>query len=166
MARKRKYPRNFAAIPFNAGVALGTLNQDTVEADSLTPTLGRNLFVTSVKALWAIRGLTATEGPIMVGVAHGDLTDTEILEQLQAEQSDPSDIIQAEKARRPVRKAGVFPGLSSNEALNDGKPIKVKCMFPIDDADNIKAWAMNLGSGQLTTGCVLQINGTVFGRWL
>ena len=111
----RKNRRNFVAIPFQTKINVGTPNNgDVVSVAAFT--LGEDLFHISVEGSWTRIGGTAGEGPILVGYAHGDLTDIEIGEALDASLSDPDDIIAKEKSRRPVRRAGNFHGEGETSA--------------------------------------------------
>ncbi len=169
MPKKKQHSRrkNFQAIPFNVQQGLLTLADETVLLQALlSAAVARGLFLISIDATWAIRGLTAGEGPINVGYAHDDLSVTEVNEALNAELSDPSDIIQRERARRPVRRAGVFHGLATNEVINNGAPFRTTLKFTIDDGHNIAIFALNRSGAALTTGAVIEIEGTIYGRWI
>lgn len=170
MARRRRgtrrRKRNFVAIPFSATITLGTLGSTIVVAeDALGAALGEDIYMISVKANYTLLGHTATEGPIHVGFAHDDLSVTEIGEALDAELTDPDDIIQRERARRPVRRVGSFPCLSTNEALNDGVEVKTPLKFSVGDGHNLSCWARSYHASNLTTGSKVKIDGTIFGRW-
>ncbi len=107
--RKRKRDRNFVAIPYTAQLALSTLGDGTVLASgTFSANFGEDIFIVSIDGNWAIAVLTAGEVPIEVGYAHSDLSVSEIKEALEAELTDPDDIIAKEHARRPVRRAGQF----------------------------------------------------------
>ncbi len=164
--RKRSRGKNFVAIPFSAAITLGTLGVGTViNAGMLGASLGEDLFCISVDINWALRGFTAAEGPISVGVAHSDYSVGEIGENLDAELTDPDDKIQQERARRLVRRSGMFPGLASNEVLNQGTPLRTTMKFSVGDTFNPSIWARNLGPSALTTGAIVQLDGTLYGRW-
>ncbi len=164
MARKKR-SRGFQPIQFDEQVALATLADDTVLSDPLF-TFGEDMFLISVDAIWQLRNLTAGEGPIIVGWSHGDLSVAEILEALEANLTDPDDIIAKERSRRPVRKAGAFDGLGGDLVLNDGKPIRTKLRFSVGDAHALRFWALNRSATtNLTTGSVLRVSGTLYGRW-
>ncbi len=166
MARKRSSRgRNFVAIPFQTALTLGTLADLTAFITSTVSGFGEDIYVLSVDALWALHTHTAGEGPISVGLAHGDLTVTEIKENLQAEMTDPDDIIAKERSRRPVRKSGIFSGLNTEEALANGEQIRTKVKFSVGDGHNLNAWAFNQSGAALTTGTVIQVIGTIYGRW-
>jgi len=128
-------------------------------------TLGEDLFIISIDGWWAIRGMTAAEGPIIVGYNHGDLTDAEIAEFLSVNVTDPDDIIANERRRRPVRKAGQFGVISPNEVLNHGEPLRTPMKFSIGDGHTFDIWARNESGGTLTTGGVVEIHGNIYGRW-
>lgn len=143
-----------------------TAADEAIVKNALTGSnFGEDFFVVSVIASWAERGGTVGEGPITVGVAHGDLTETEIAEWSVAELTDPDDIIQKERSRRPARKVGAFPGLAANEVLNHGDQIRTGVKFSIGDGHAIVAWAANRSGAPLTTGMVIDINGVIYGRW-
>ncbi len=163
--KRRRKSRNFVAIPFDQQLALATLNDNIVLSASTIGVLTEDLFVISVDATWSLRGHTATEGPIEVGFAHGDLTDTEIAEALDASVLDPSDIIAGERARRPVRRSGKFSGLSTEEVLANGEQIRTKCKFTIGSGKNFDLWASNRSGANLTTGTIVEVQGTIYGRW-
>lgn len=170
MARKRrsyrrKRSRNFVAIPFNTSVSIASLADDTVvKGNLLGSNFGEDFYVLSVDATW-VRKATSGEGPIQVGLAHGDLTVSEIKENLQAELTDPDDIIAKEHARRPVRTAGGFSGLDANEKLNNGNPIRSKCKFSVGNDHNLAAWAYNVSGAGLAAGGAIDVFGTIYGRW-
>ncbi len=163
--RRAKRSRNFVAIPFDQEILLGTLADQTVVKSTTTPVLGEDLYIISVDGTWTLKGATATEGAIAVGLAHGDLSVAEILEALTAELTDPDDIIQKERARRPVRKVGAFPVLSSNEALKHGDEIRTKVKFSVGDGHTLDMYAFNKSGATLTTGAAVQCSGVIYGRW-
>ncbi len=171
MAKKKPYRRrrnrNFVAIPFSTRLPLSTLADGTVlKGDVLGSDLGEDLYIVSIDAQIAIRGATAGEGPILVGFAHDDLSVAEINEALEAELTDPDDIIAKERARRPVRKTGLFSVINANEVLNDGKAVRTKCRWSEGDGNHrIALWARNQSGATLSTGAILEWFGTVYGRW-
>ncbi len=168
MARKRRTRRGrFQAIPFNAELALATLANDTLlKISMLGGTFVEDFYCISVDALWSIKDLTAGEVPIEVGFNHGDLIATEVVEALDANLLDPSDIIQRERARRPVRRVGKFTdGAKTDMEIGDGVLIRTPLKFMVNDGHAIQAWAINRTGATLTTGALLNISGTLYGRW-
>ena len=163
--RRRGRRKGFVAIPFEVVHTLGSLADVTVGTFDVLGTFARNIYLISADAVITMREHTPGEGPIVYGFAAGDLTSSEILEKLQAELTDPSDIIQMERSRRPVRQTGVFPGLSSEEALNDGRNTRTRLKFGITNGKTLDVWAYNRSGNALTTGTVINVLGTLYGRW-
>ncbi len=164
MARKRRNRnRNFVAIPFQVELAVTNLNAGSVvEAGILTTT--EDLFVISIDAMASLEAHTPGEGPIEWGYGHQDLTATEMSEALSAEQLTPEDIIANERGRRPVRRGGTFTGLNTAEVLNDGKTIRTKFRRAVGER-GLSVYALNLDSNTLTAGSLINLNGTIYGRW-
>ncbi len=125
----------------------------------------RGFYAVGCSLYWVIRDLTPGEGPIEVGVDHNDLSVGESAEALDAEVVSPSNIIERERASRPVRRSGVFFGLAESEVLNNGKPIRTKMMFSLDPGFNARAWARNKSGAALTTGAIITVTGKMWGRW-
>ena len=164
--KRQRGGRNFVAIPFSASVALLTLADNTAVVAGLTAVLGEDLYVISVDGLWALRGAAGGEGPVYVGYAHGDLTVTEVKEALEAEVTDPDDLIARERARRPVRRSGIFPVLgSAPEVLKHGEAVRTPCKFSVGNDHALNLYAMNVSGATLTTGQIVECHGTIFGRW-
>ncbi len=158
--------RGFVAIPFSTSVPLLTLADNVlVVASLLASAFGEDIFVISVDASWALRSNTINEGPLEVGYAHGDLSISEVQENLVAELTDPDDIIQRERARRPVRRVGMFSGQSIDQSLNDGVKLRTKIKFSISDGLFLNFWVKNLNGASLTTGAVVELHGNLYGRW-
>lgn len=128
-------------------------------------TFGEDFYWISATGSWSIRDLTAGEGPIAVGINHGDLTVAEIAEALDADLSDPDDIIAKERSRRPVRKTGQFSGIGEAEVLNNGIKVTTPARFSVGDTHTPDFWARNLSGGSLTTGAVVAFDGILTGRW-
>ncbi len=162
---RRRKNRYFVAIPFENTLALTTLAQDTVLTDPAIASLEEDLWIHRIDCQWAIQGATAGEGPITVGFAHGDLSVAEIGEAINAAPTGPSDIIQNERARRPVRKSGRFDLAAASESLNDGKAIRTTGKMLISNGVAFNMWARNRGPGTLTTGASIKYGGVVYGTW-
>ncbi len=119
----------------------------------------------SADCLWAIRDLTAGEGPLQVGLAHSDYTASEIKEALEAGASfDPGDKVEQEQARRLVRRSGQFAGQVPQEIINDGRPKRTKLGFMVSQGFNLNLWVKNKSGATLTTGAVVEISGTLYVR--
>ncbi len=145
-------------------LALGTLAAATVLSGNLW-TESSDFYVVSAELYVGLRGHTGNEGPILVGLAHGDLTDAEIEESIEAVTSAQlSDRIQRERATRPVRDIGMFPGNAADEMINDGNPVKTPIRWMNRQGDDMKAWAFNSDGSALTTGTVFNLEGKIFVR--
>ncbi len=163
----RSRRRGFQAIQFETTLTLSTLTDNTViSASMLGAELSEDYFWIGLDASWSLFGGTVGEGPIQVGVAHNDLSVTEIAEALTVEITDPSDIIARERSRRPVRKVGAFPGLATNETINDGDQIRTRTKFMLGDGHGPAVYAVNRSNATLTGGQVVEVEGTLFGRWV
>lgn len=162
----RSRRRNFVAIPFASSITVGALNDNVAVLGPLTTAnFGEDIYILSVDATWSMRGHTAAEGNFEIGFSHGDLTVGEVEEALSAEVINPDDIIAKERARRPVRRAGRFLGVVATEVLFDGALRRTKCKFSIGDGFVLNAWAVNRSGAQFTTGTIVDISGTIYGRW-
>ncbi len=154
------------AIPFSTEIAVGTPADNAATlVDMLSADLGEDLFCISMDCNYAQRGGTALDGPFQIAVAHGDLTAAEIVEALDAELTDPDDIIQKERARRPVRRVGMFPVAASNEVMNAGHEVHTTLRFSVGDGHNLSFAAVNRTGGAITTGMIIEITGVLYGRW-
>ena len=140
-------------------VPLGTLVTKTAVVASFDEVVDDATLVSSIVGKWAIEGLTAGEGPIEVGVAHGDYTLAEIEEYLENTGSwNESDKVQSrEVARRLVRSVGILS--SDEDMINDGKPVKTKLNWLLNEGQTLDLWAYNISTGQLTTGAIVHLTG-------
>lgn len=146
-------------------ITLGTLGSQTVIAEDLAPAGAEAYRLVTARMTWVLSGPTADEGPVTVGYAHSDYTVTEIKECIEAQASiDRGDKIAMEKANRLVRIVGSFWLKGDAEALNDGMPIKTKLNWRIDTGDTCKVFAYNESGSALTTGCLVNTQGTVWIR--
>lgn len=169
MAAKRRVSRNnrnkaFQVLQVDIGMVLSTLADNTALALAMTA-LADDFWFVSGDLTWVLRGGSAGEGPIHVGIANGDLSVAEIKEAITASPVSRSDIVEREEAGRPVRKVGSFPGLSTNEALNDGKPIRTKISMYLAEEKELVAYAFNSSGGALTGGQVIEVYGSLYGVW-
>ncbi len=144
------------------GLALSTLATSTLLSGSMS-VVNERTYAASAWLQWSIRGLTAGEGPIRVGLAHGDYSDAEIEAVLEATDSwNEGNLVAQEVARRKVREVGVFSGESTDEVLNDGKPIKTALRWILLQGQTLKVWAYNASGATLTTGAVVGAAGHVW----
>ncbi len=165
--RRRLSPETYRKVRFQKQLSLVTLAASTLLSGSVMSSASNKVRIASVEInfLWddatGFRDANA-DGPLLVGVAHGDYTDAEIeqcVESLAA--LDFDDTIQAEHSQRRVRVIGsVSP---KHEMLpNSGGLKKVKLNWTIGEGTNLKFWAYNLSQGvALTTGSGLHASGNV-----
>lgn len=164
--RRRKRRSGFQAIPFQGNLVLGNLGAGSmVKANLLGTDFGEDYFCISMDLLMHLETNTAGDGPLKMGIAHEDLTVSEIAEAITAEMTDPDDIIAKERARRPVRTVSVFSGFAATETINDGQMKRVKVGWSIGDGHNLDLWAQNDDADARTTGGIVQFSGVLFGRW-
>ncbi len=165
--RKYRYGSPITAIPFEHVLSLSTLGDNTIVKSEIIPAqMATGFYAISADISVVLRDATPGEGPISFGLAHGDLSTSEIVEALQAEVFDPSDIIARERARRPVRLLGQFPVLSADEALNHGDKQRLPLRFKVHQNNQVTSWALNKSGGTLTTGAQIEMIGVLYGRWL
>lgn len=161
MARKGK--SGVRPVQIDEQLALATLANETVLGALITGSPSDTTFLVSADLTWGLRGLTAGQGPIECGLAHGDYSDAEVQQCLEAAGSwDLSDKVTQEQARRIVRRVGSFNGLNTEEVLNDGKPIRTRLRFNLEPAEQLKFWAFNQSGAALSTGGVLEVQGTIW----
>ncbi len=164
--RRRGRRRGIVALPFSTTIALADASSGVAVLQNAIASLGEDFYMVSVDAAWASRGHTQGEGPIQVGFAHGDLTVTEIKEAIESDNSDPNDIIQKERSRRPVRTAGYLRQDVDPALIGDGQMQRTRCKFMIGDGKAINVWGSNRSGAQLTTGTIIHIDGVIYGRWV
>ncbi len=135
--------------------ALGTLAPQDVVVSAVGDTVNERSLVSSIRCTYSLSGYTVVDnvGPIMVGVAHSDYSDAEIEEWIENATSwDEGDLPAQEIANRKIRKIGSIPMVTSLAAspLNDGKPIKTKLNWIINQGQNLKFWAYNHGAAAIS----------------
>ncbi len=163
-AHRRKSRRSrgtWRQVPIDFTLSLGTLADNDMISGTLTNNAIDSLRAMSLHGTWTLEGATASEGPITVGVAHGDYSAAEMEEWYEAIGSmNRSDKIAAEQAQRLCRRVVTFGALQTGaEVTNDGKPIKTRLNWLISPGLNIAAWAHNDSGGALTTGAVVHFQG-------
>ncbi len=140
--------------------SLAGLAVNTAVTAVLNNTVVDTARVTSIEVFPVIRGFTANEGPVMIGVALSDYTQAEIEEYLeQSSDWDPGNLVAQEEGSRRVRRIGTFaPQTVADAALNDGRVIKIKLNWKLMEGDTLQFWAYNQGGATLTSG-TLEISG-------
>lgn len=165
--KRRKRDRNFVAIPITGNLALGALADLTVIEDTILGSLSEDLQVISIDAVWSVNNMTSGEKPITVGFAHGDYSVTEVKEYLEANITNPDDLVAYERIRRKIRRVGsAGMALETDEVLNAGMSIKTPARFVVGSGNTLKAFAYNRSGSVLTTGGYVRWDGMLYGRWL
>ncbi len=162
----RKFNSKFQVLPVNDSSALTTLADATVLRSGLTA-IDDDFWVQSADLSWAISGLAAGQGPLLFGIAHGDLSVTEIAEAVNASPTGRGDIIEREQARRPVRRVGqlLADPDGGNLSLNDGKPIRTTVKMYLEGGIELNMFTLNQSGVALTTGAVVRVYGVLYGSW-
>ncbi len=157
-SRRRRY-KGYRKLPLDVDIAGGTLAADDVTQTTFGSTLTEERRFLSIEMSWALTGLAASDGPLVVGVAHSDYTAAEIEEFLEAGASwDEGDKVAQEQAKRLVRQVGVLT--EEETALNDGQPVKTRLNWRIATGDTLQFWIWNRGI-QMTTGSLVKVSGHV-----
>ncbi len=159
MARKGRRRRmgRYIRGDVNEGMPLTTLAARTVVSADFDSVVNERTLVSSVIAIYTLAKFTKAtdDGPIMVGLAHGDYSSAEIQAVLDATGSwNEGDLIAREVGNRKVRRIGVFDvPLDADEVsvLNDGKRIKTKLNWILLQGQTLKLWAFNMGTSAIAT---------------
>ncbi len=138
-------------------LTLSTLAAKTAISDGFDEVVNERTLVSSLVATYALAAFTKStgDGPILVGVAHGDYTTAEIEEFVEMTDSwDEGNLVEQEIAKRKIRRIGIFDNPVDEAAvsvLNDGKPIKTKLNWILLQGQTLKVWAYNMGTSALAT---------------
>ncbi len=155
--KKGRSYKGYRKLPFTVTIAGGTVAADDVTTQVLAEILTEERRVLSIEAGYAMRGLTAGDGPVSIGVAHSDYSAAEIEESLEAVGAwDEGDKVAQEQAARLVRDIGVLT--EEETALNEGQLIKTRLNWRIATGDTLSFWIRNRGI-QFTTGMEVTIQG-------
>ncbi len=170
MARRPRRRRNFANYirgTMDHILAMGALGANALVSTELADKLEEAAFVSSAKATWALTGFTpaAGDGPVIVGYAHSDYTDSEIEEWVEQTTGwAQGDKVSREISGRFIRRVGVFPippdlDLVDTVVLNDGRLITTKLGWKLTTGQTLSIWAYNTSSSPLTSGGLVVLNG-------
>ncbi len=148
-------------VRVNASVTLAALAANTAITGTVFGNADGAYRVISVSSTWAWSDHTAGEGPVHVGYAHGDYSVTEIKEFVESSASiSIGNKISNEHANRLIRIVGTLAGDTTDETLNDGKPIKTRLNWAIPIGTNLNAFVY---SDELqTTGSFIDLKGTAY----
>ncbi len=170
MAQKRKgRKRNFGRYlkgNIDENLSLGTLASKTLVSDTWDETVEDRARISSIVCAWSLDELTGSQGPILFGVAHSDYTDAEIEQVLENAGSwKEGSKVEQEISKRLVRIIGTFDteNNSTDPAdadFNDGRPVKTKLNWVLNEGDTLKMWGYNVsGTPLATTAPNIRCNG-------
>ncbi len=165
MAKRRKRSGRLFVPRIDGQIALGTLAASTMKVTNLPNNVDRPVWAISADIVVTANGLTvaAGDGPIVVGVCHGDYSSVEVEEWYEIAASwITSNKIGIEQARRKCRTLASFEINGPQAIVNDGKPIRVKLGFALAAGETLGMWAYNSGDSALTTGGTVNFNGKAF----
>ncbi len=139
-------------------LSLGTLAARTLIGVGFDNGVDSTTLVSSISAVYSISDWTpgGDIGPVLVGISHGDYSDAEIQAYLDATQSwNSGDLIAQEINKRRIRRVGILissdGGATNEQSLNDGKPIKTKLNWTLNEGQGLRLWAFNMGSAAFAT---------------
>ncbi len=152
--RRRRRMGKYLKGNVDENLDLGTLASGTLVSADFDETVNERTLISSLVAIWTLSDFTPADGsgPIVVGVAHSDYTDAEIEAVIENAGSwNEGDLVSQEVSSRKIRKIGMFAtspggGATGIQSLNDGKPIKTKLNWILNQGQTISLWAYNMGS--------------------
>ncbi len=155
-------------------LALGTRATGTVLAGVLFTNGPGRKYLISADLTWTWSEVTDGNGPIDVGVAHGDYSVTEISEWFNSASFSQSDKIEREENARGrfIKQAGTISATARGGAtaatnagqLANGAVKRLKLGFLIEDGGTVNIWARNADAVLLATGSILRASGKVWYR--
>ncbi len=153
----------------NSTLALSTLADNIViKEDIQSSAFTRRIRIISAKLNVTVRGHTPGEGPYTFGLSHSDYAVAEIAEATDTSVISSSEKIANERAGRLVRKVGTFRGSEALEELRGeqgGEFTKTRLNWPIEEDFDLSYWVQNRSGASLTTGTLVEVDGTLFGVW-
>ncbi len=166
--RRRRRMGRYIRGNVDEEVALTTLASKDVVGAVFDEVVNERTLVSSIVATYGLSNWTsiANAGPVVFGVAHGDYTDAEIEEYLEnTGQWNEGNMLAREISSRKIRRIGTFGGADTaaeTEVLNDGKPVRTKLNWILNQGQTLRLWAYNMGTAAIaTTAPTLTANGHV-----
>ncbi len=147
-------------------VSLGTLAGATLISAIFGETVEGRTRISSIEAAYSIGNVTPQNGlgPVLVGVAHSDYTDVEIEAWVETTGTwARGNMTQQEVSKRRIRKIGILDipdSIQNTVTLNDGRPIKTKLNWQLEEGQTLRLWAYNLsGTAFATSDPVVRAQG-------
>ncbi len=173
MARKpkRRASGRFRAVRLQFNVTIGTLGSGVMLTTSLGIGTGQEYWAISADISYVLENVTVgAGGPLAVGLCHGDYSVTELDEWYEATNNFMGDQIEIEEGRRKCRDVGIMNSIGisgTNQHLNDGRPVRTKLGFRVEDGKTTNVWVRNMGTNAYaTTVPILRGYGKLFVRLL
>ncbi len=164
-SKTRKVRRPVYPLVVKKTLTVGALVAQDLISSALTDTANDTMYAITLEATWTLNDHTAAEGPIDIGIAHSSYTAAEIEEWMESSGAwDRGDKVTIEQSRRFCRRVGTFPGLATDEVLNDGLPVKTRVRFLIQEGDTFQVFAFNSSSATLTDGSLVKCNGVLWAK--
>ncbi len=151
--------RNTLGALATAGVIEDSAKTDTSRANGVR--------VKKMKVAISYKGKTAGEGPLLVGVAKGNMSAAEIAEALASDPQGPDNTVPMEQAQRTVMPLAMIPAASV--ASPDDTRWHRSVRFPwkeVPEGTDITLWVQNLDTGTLTTGTIVECHMILLQEWL
>jgi len=154
---KRRGRRRYLRGSVDESIAFAVLAAKDVAVEPFDETVNERTLISSLVAAYSLSNFSVTSGvgPILVGVAHSDYASAEIEAYIESSGSwDEGDLVQQEIAKRRIRRIGIFDAsdLATEDAtLNDGKPIKTKLNWILNQGQGLQLWTYNLGTAAVVT---------------
>ncbi len=163
--RSKRRGRAFTLRPVRMSANSGDLSTlatvTAIRSTLIAAPVGSSYRVMSLKATWSIVPFAAGDGPLVVGISHGDYSVAQIKEFIEASGAiDLGDKAAQEKANRLIRIVGTHT--DGQKVLNDGRPIKTRLNWHITQGKALSYFVYNDGAGSLTTGSFHKVNGTAW----
>ncbi len=136
-----------------------------IESSTMVDASDQETFLISMDVNMSLGTHVAGEGPLFVGVAHGDYSEAEILEWFsQSAGLTTANLIAREQSKRLIREIGVFSGVGTEEVMNDGKTIRVPLKFRLQDGIGLTLFTVNLSGATLTANAQINAVGKIFAK--
>ncbi len=154
----------------DVATALGTLATQTaiVMDTSHATALLQSFLMKKVRAHVRSKGATTDDDGILVGMARGDATITEIKAALETVQLERD--MQTQANRRVVLFETLMYLRGSGDGVTQFAEREVSLGggngIPFEDGDGWQWFAYNYSDGNLTTGQSLHLHATIYGVWL
>ncbi len=158
----------------NSAIALSTLGGESAIVVTTDVVWGEDFRALKTEFFALVEGLTGGQGSgLLIGIADGELTATEIEECLQADgPGDRNDNAPKERAERPVWLIGaVVPGNTSADELRfigagGSTLMEWKKRWTFSNPEGMEFFIYNQSGVALTTGATVRIDATHYGVWL